>query len=84
MLFALAAFLIPSCLQANWKLVLLLATDASRPQDFGSPSKDAGHPINAAVRRAALLLIEAVLRGGLVAPWTTIPTLITLTSDPNR
>lgn len=70
--------------QDNWKLVLDLATDVSRPAAAGSPSRDPGHPLNAAVRRAALLLIEAVLRGGLVAPWTAIPTLITLTTDPNR
>ncbi|KAK9817398.1 hypothetical protein WJX74_010694 [Apatococcus lobatus] len=71
-------------LQDNWELVLRLATDVCRPAATGSPSRDPGHPLNAAVRRAALLLIEAVLRGGLVAPWTAIPTLITLTSDPNR
>ena len=71
-------------MQDNWELVLLLATDVSRPQEGGSPSRDPGHPVNAAVRRAALQLIEAVLRGGHVAPWTAIPALVTLTTDPNR
>ena len=75
---------LPFRLQDNWDQVLCLATHVSRPSETGSPARDPGHPGHAAVRRAALLLMEAVLHGGHVAPWTSISTLMTLTTDPNR
>ncbi len=36
------------------------------------------------VRRRALELMEVTLRGGLVAPWTAIPSLVTLTTDASE
>ena len=66
----------------NWEAVLELATDAQRPEDFGS--RDPGDPQNAAIRRHAIAVMDAVDRNGLVAPWTAVPHLLALTTDPNR
>ncbi|KAK9829724.1 hypothetical protein WJX72_007528 [[Myrmecia] bisecta] len=72
-------------LQEHWDAVLALATDTSLPSGTpGCASKDPGDPHNAMVRRRALEVIGAVLKGGLVAPWTAIPHLVALTTDPCR
>ncbi|CAK0782901.1 hypothetical protein CVIRNUC_006096 [Coccomyxa viridis] len=70
-----------SILQNNWEAVLELATDAQRPEEFGS--RDPGDPQNAAIRRHAVAVMDAVDRNGLVAPWTAVPHLLALTTDPN-
>ena len=36
------------------------------------------------VRRRAQEVMEAVLRGGVMPPFSAIPTLFALASDPNR
>ena len=69
-------------MQNNWEAVLELATDAQRPEEFGS--RDPGDPQNAAIRRHAVAVMDAVDRNGLVAPWTAVPHLLALTTDPNR
>lgn len=78
-------------LQIHWDLVLGLATDATPPQTSvrpGAPGAagqgDPGDPLNASVRRHAVAVMDAVDRNGLVAPWTAIPHLLALTTDPNR
>lgn len=38
----------------------------------------------AAVRRRALDLIEVVVRGGIVVPWSAIPSLMALATDPEQ
>ena len=43
-----------------------------------------GDPQNAAIRRHAIAVMDAVDRNGLVAPWTAVPYLLALTTDPNR
>ena len=68
--------------QMNWGAVLELAMDAQRPEQFGS--SDPGEAQNAAIRRHAIAVIDAVDRNGLVAPWTAVPHLLALTTDPNR
>ena len=71
--------------QNNWDLVLALATDASLPQECaaGSAVPDPGDPGPAAVRRHAAAVMDAVDRNGLVAPWTAVPHLLAMTTDPN-
>lgn len=66
-----------SLLQDQWSLVLELATDTT-------PMGDLGDARNANVRRQAILVVEAVYRNGLVAPWLGVPTLVALTTDPCR
>lgn len=65
--------------------VLLLSKDAA-PGSPPSAGPAASPPPElascAAVRRKALELIEVVLRNGLVAPWTAIPSLVALATDP--
>ena len=36
------------------------------------------------VRRRALEVMEAVLRGGVMPPFSAVPTLFALTTDPTR
>ncbi|KAK9845361.1 hypothetical protein WJX81_004388 [Elliptochloris bilobata] len=71
-----------SILQEVWEQVLTLATDTeppSRPANHASPAPaDPG----SAVRRNAVAVMDAVDRNGLVAPWTTVPHLVALTTDP--
>ena len=62
--------------------MLALATDAQKPEEYGS--SDPGDPQNAAIRRHAVAVMDAVDRNGLVAPWTAVPHLLALTTDPNR
>ena len=62
--------------------MLELATDAGAPEALGS--NDPGDPGNAAIRRHAVAVMDAVDRNGLVAPWTAVPHLLALTTDPNR
>lgn len=69
-------------MQMNWEAVLELAMDAQRPEEYGS--SDPGDPQNAAIRRHAIAVMDAVDRNGLVAPWTAVPHLLALTTDPNR
>jgi cohesin loading factor subunit SCC2 len=71
-------------MQNNWDLVLDLATDATPMGSSGRASCDPGDPINASVRRHAMAVMDAVNRNGLVAPWTALPHLMALTTDPNR
>ncbi|BDA45698.1 Nipped-B-like protein [Coccomyxa sp. Obi] len=70
-------------LQTHWDLVLALATDATPPQARPGASRDPGDPLNASVRRHAVAVMDAVDRNGLVAPWTALPHLFALTTDPN-
>ncbi|CAL8470720.1 g10262 [Coccomyxa elongata] len=70
-------------LQTHWDLVLALATDAMPPQARPGASRDPGDPLNASVRRHAMAVMDAVDRNGLVAPWTALPHLFALTTDPN-
>jgi cohesin loading factor subunit SCC2 len=37
-----------------------------------------------AVRQRAFELMEAVLRAGLVAPWTAVPHMVALSTDPSH
>ena len=69
--------------QNNWDLVLALATDASlrRSARRAAPS-GSGDPGPAAVRRHAAAVMDAVDRNGLVAPWTAVPHLLAMTTDP--
>ncbi len=76
--------------QRMWDRVLSIATDVSAPnrQTLDTPPKTPsatnGHSDAAAgMRRRALEVIEATLRGGIVAPWTAIPSLIALLTDAN-
>jgi cohesin loading factor subunit SCC2 len=72
--------------QNNWDLVLALATDATPPDaksGAGAARGDPGDPAGAAVRRYAVAVMDAVDRNGLVAPWTAVPHLLALTTDPN-
>ena len=69
-------------MQNNWEAVLELAMDAQRPDAYSS--RDPGDPQNAAIRRHAIAVMDAVDRNGLVAPWTAVPHLLALTTDPNR
>ena len=39
---------------------------------------------DAQVRRRALEVMEAVLRGGVMPPFTSVATLFALTTDPTR
>ena len=71
-----------SPMQMHWEAVLALAMDAQRPEDYSS--SDPGDPQNAAIRRHAIAVMDAVDRNGLVAPWTAVPHLLALTTDPNR
>ncbi|DBA96220.1 TPA: hypothetical protein ACH3X3_002417 [Trebouxia sp. C0006] len=71
-------------IQNNWEAVKALALDTSRPQQQlpTSPSQDAQSA--AQVRRRALEVMEAVLRGGVMPPFSAVPTLFALTTDPTR
>jgi cohesin loading factor subunit SCC2 len=71
-----------------WNDVLALAVDAPAPPAAGSagappggapPAPDAA---SSALRRRGLELIEVVLRGGHVAPWTAVAALVALCTDP--
>lgn len=62
--------------------MLALATDAGAPGELGSG--DPGDAGNAAIRRHAVAVMDAVDRNGLVAPWTAVPHLLALATDPNR
>ncbi len=44
---------------------------------------DPGSAAAAAVRRHAVAVMDAVDRNGIVAPWTAVPHLLALTTDPN-
>jgi Sister chromatid cohesion C-terminus len=70
--------------QDQWSSVLELATDTT-PIVNGSKSSDKlGDVRNANVRRQAMVVVDAVYRNGLVAPWLGVPTLVALTTDPCR
>ena len=73
--------------QVVWEQVLALATDAEpppAPAGAASPAlADPGSAAAAAVRRHAVVVMDAVDRSGLVAPWTAVPHLVALTTDPN-
>ena len=69
-------------MQMNWEAVLELAMDAQKPEEYSS--NDPGDPQNSAIRRHAIAVMDAVDRNGLVAPWTAVPHLLALTTDPNR
>lgn len=78
-----------SIVQRVWEDVLKLATGVSNgigSVHMGTP----GHAVAAAavaagdaaqMRRKALELIEVVMRGGLVAPWTAVAPLVALLTD---
>ena len=68
-------------IQDSWEACLRLALDASPvpPAPTGGGPRD---PRHAAVRRAAVALMDSVDRGGLVAPWTAVPTLVAAATDP--
>ena len=71
--------------QDNWDLVLALAMDTT-PVSAGastSPGSRLGGA-GSAVRRCALEVIEVVLRNGLVGPWTAVPSLVVLATDPSE
>ncbi len=68
--------------QMNWEAVLELAMDAQKPEEYSS--SDPADPQNSAIRRHAIAVMDAVDRNGLVAPWTAVPHLLALTTDPNR
>ena len=68
--------------------MLALATDVEpagdTPADPASPARpDPGSAAAAAVRRHAVAVMDAVDRNGIVAPWTAVPHLLALTTDPN-
>ena len=68
-------------LQEGWEWVLRLALDPA-PVPPAPTAAGARDPRHAAVRRAAVALMDAVDRGGLVAPWTAVPTLVASSTDP--
>jgi hypothetical protein len=76
--------LLPGLFQNQWDCVLELATDTCPVEAGGKPVKDPSDNRNASVRRQAMLVIDAVYRNGLAAPWLAIPTLVALTTDPCR
>lgn len=71
------------CFQDQWSLVLELATDTT-PVVGGQKADKASDARNASVRRQAMIVVDAVYRNGLVAPWLGVPTLVALTTDPCR
>lgn len=78
-----------SIVQRVWEDVLRLATGVSTgvgSSQLGTPAGAAAAAAVAAgdaaqMRRKALELIEAVLRGGLVAPWSAVAPLVALLTD---
>ena len=74
-----ALSLASATLQENWEWVLRLALD---PAPVPPTPASAGPRAHAAVRRAAVALMDEVERGGLVAPWTAVPTLAAASTDP--
>ena len=64
--------------------MLDLATDTTPLKRNGRAPGDAGDSLNASVRRHAVAVMDVVDRNGLVAPWTALPHLLALTTDPNR
>ena len=68
-------------IQDAWDGVRSLALDPS-PVPPAPLASGPGDPVHSAVRRAAVGLMDAVDRGGLVAPWTAVPTLVASSTDP--
>ncbi|KAI8475824.1 MAG: hypothetical protein J3K34DRAFT_517001 [Monoraphidium minutum] len=67
-----------------WAEVLALAVEAPSRGGAAGPSPGAApEAAAAALRRKALELIEVVLRGGHVAPWTAVAPLAALCTDPS-
>ncbi|PSC68988.1 nipped-B B isoform X2 [Micractinium conductrix] len=77
-----------SILQDNWEAVLVLATDTtpSPPGSALSPpgSADGELAPGTHVRRRVVELMEIVIRGGLVGPWTAVAPLMALCTDPHE
>ncbi|PRW45458.1 nipped-B isoform X2 [Chlorella sorokiniana] len=74
-----------SILQDNWDAVLKLATDTtpSAPGSALSPPGSGGDLAPGThVRRRVVELMEIVIRGGLVGPWTALSPLMALCTDP--
>lgn len=71
-------------LQGNWDLVLALATDTAPGGAATAEAAQAQAAQVGLVRRRVRDLIEAVLRGGLTAPWSAVPALVALATDPQR
>ncbi|KAL3141175.1 hypothetical protein ABBQ38_003518 [Trebouxia sp. C0009 RCD-2024] len=71
-------------IQSNWEAVKALALDTTTElhQQPTSPLHDTQSA--AQVRRRALEVMEAVLRGGVMPPFSAVSTLFALTTDPNR
>ncbi|KAG2502251.1 hypothetical protein HYH03_000737 [Edaphochlamys debaryana] len=81
-------------IQMLWERVLALATDvtptpAPGPSASGqtppaTPNGTGSQNPGATVRRRALDLVEVVIRGGIVVPWSAMPALTALATDPER
>ncbi|GMH40118.1 hypothetical protein BSKO_08022 [Bryopsis sp. KO-2023] len=70
-------------LQRVWGNVCASATDVSESTPFSA----SGSPLTPSkqrsdIRLATLELMEAVLKGGMVAPWTAVSPLVALATDP--
>jgi hypothetical protein len=75
----------PAPAQDNWDAVLKLATDTtpSAPGSALSPPGSGGDLAPGThVRRRVVELMEIVIRGGLVGPWTALSPLMALCTDP--
>ncbi|GLC46380.1 hypothetical protein PLESTF_001845900 [Pleodorina starrii] len=79
-------------IQMLWDKILALATDTT-PAPVPAPTGGQTPPPTpsgtasahgAVVRKRALELIEVVIRGGIVVPWTAMPALCALATDPER
>ena len=67
--------------QEHWSAVLALAADTAPAALAGT---EAARGAAAGVRRAALNLMDVMVRGGYVLPWSAIPTLVALCTDPTE
>ncbi|KXZ45820.1 hypothetical protein GPECTOR_50g614 [Gonium pectorale] len=79
-------------IQMLWDRIVALASDTTPAPPAGgaggqtppaTPSGTSGAH-GAVVRRRALELIEVIIRGGIVVPWSAIPALCALATDPER
>ena len=66
-----------SSLQENKESILVLATSIGI---FGAEQYDSSEEL----RSCALHVLEAVERNGVLPPWTLVPPLMALITDPSR
>lgn len=71
----------------TWHITVLLSSDQGSLEPLSRTQKCLVHDIHCVctqVRRRAQEVMEAVLRGGVMPPFSAIPTLFALATDPNR